>query len=146
RQSNGIQWCLLAPTQEFAAAMKRFDIPPSYWPFTIEACFSAAVRRQALAESAYAFADTPFSELLSEQGLAGEMYRPTRTIDEKDDASFYLMAPAPEAKERFADWITAAQRITPEIYGAFTPIIDGLSDLVAAAAETQGREGERRSA
>ena len=36
---NGIHWCLLKPTEGFAAAMKAHEIPAAYWPFTIEAAF-----------------------------------------------------------------------------------------------------------
>ncbi len=37
--------------------MERFQIPRDCWPFTIENASSAALRRQALAERAYGFAD-----------------------------------------------------------------------------------------
>ena len=33
---NGIHWCLLKPTESFAAAMKAHEVPPDYWPFTAE--------------------------------------------------------------------------------------------------------------
>jgi hypothetical protein len=44
QQSNGIHWCLLAPTAEFEQAMKRFGIPDTFWPFTIENAFPATLR------------------------------------------------------------------------------------------------------
>ena len=56
-QTNGVHWCLLRPSDEFTAVMERFQIPRGCWPFTIENAFPAALRRQALAEGAYAFAD-----------------------------------------------------------------------------------------
>jgi hypothetical protein len=46
---NGIHWCLLKPTADFAAAMKAHNVPIAYWPFTIEAAFLPALRRVAVA-------------------------------------------------------------------------------------------------
>ena len=54
QQSNGIHWCLLAPTSEFERVMKLFGISETYWPFTIENVFPTALRRQAMADGAYA--------------------------------------------------------------------------------------------
>jgi hypothetical protein len=49
---NGIYWCLLKPTAAFAAAMTAYNVPTDYWPFTIEAAFPPALRRQAEAAGA----------------------------------------------------------------------------------------------
>ena len=53
--SNGIHWCLLKPTEGFAAVMKAHAIPAAYWPFTIEAAFLPSLRRVAEAAGAWAF-------------------------------------------------------------------------------------------
>src|SRR5258706_1118450 len=52
---NGIHWCLLKPTDEFSAAMKAYDIPSAYWPFTVEEAFPPSLRRAAEDAGAWRF-------------------------------------------------------------------------------------------
>lgn len=130
QHSNGIHWCLLQPTDEFVETMKRFDIPNGYWPFTIEACFPAALRRQAADDGAYPFAKKMQAELMSNQELAQRMFGAMQEMDPSDDANFYLMAPHTDAKIPFAEWITAPERRTRENYAAFEGVLQGLKDLV----------------
>ncbi|MCC2665177.1 MAG: type modification enzyme [Geminicoccaceae bacterium] len=102
-QTNGVHWCLLKPSDEFTAVMTRFEIPRTCWPFTIENSFPAALRRQALADGAYAFADHKVqSDLTRDPEVAQKIIGVIRDLDEVDDAYFYLMAPTPDAKDAFA--------------------------------------------
>ena len=132
QQPNGIHWCALKPTDEFAPVMQRFQVPKDYWPFTIEACFSAALRRQAIAQGAYAFSGQPQSELMDNKNVMQSIWPVVTKNDPADDATFYLMAPAPEAKDGFAAWFTPPGCLTSVNYAAFEPILTGLKVLIEA--------------
>ncbi len=122
--------------------MKRFTIPTAHWPFTLWACFAPALRRHAMAEGAYGFSGGPQAELLAEPSLAQRMFPITRELTEADDAYWYLMAPAPEAKEAFAAWLTQPAHVTPESFAALEPILSGLRDLLAAPGQPNGASPE----
>jgi N-6 DNA Methylase len=128
---NGIHCCLLKPTASFAAAMKAHNVPIDYWPFTIEAAFPPAVRRQAEAAGAWRFAGTPQAELLDNAELARRLFAVMQNLGPDDDAYWYLMAPHPEAKDSFATWVTAPEQRTEENYEAFEEIIRGLRGVLA---------------
>ena len=128
---NGIHWCLLKPTEGFAAAMKTQAIPPAYWPFTVEAAFAPALRRQALAAGAYRFSGDLQAEFFENPEVARRLVSVLPKLGPDDDAYWYLMAPHHEAKEAFAAWVTAPERRTEENYAAFEEIVRGLRDLVA---------------
>jgi hypothetical protein len=123
---NGIHWCLLKPTAAFAAAMKSHNVPTDYWPFTIEAAFPPALRRQAEATGAWQFSGTPQAELLDNPDLARRLFMVVPKLGPDDDAYWYLMAPHPDAKEAFAAWVTDPKRRTEENYAAFEEVIRGL--------------------
>jgi hypothetical protein len=48
---------------------------------------------------------------------------------------------APETKERFADWVTAPQRRTRQVWAGFQPLIERLAGLPERAA--RAAEGQR---
>jgi hypothetical protein len=128
---NGTHWCLLRPTAAFTAAMKAHNVPADYWPFTIEAAFSPALRRQAEAAGAWRFSGTPQAELLDNPDLARRLFTVVPKLGPDDDACWYLMAPHPEAKETFAAWVTAPKQRTEENLAAFEEILRGLRALLA---------------
>ena len=131
-QTNGVHWCLLRPSDEFAAVMARFQIPRGSWPFTIENAFPAALRRQALAEGAYAFADHKVqSDLTRDPEVAQKIVGIVQELDQADDAYFYLMAPSPQAKEAFAAWVTDPAHLAPATFAAFKIVLCRLKDLLA---------------
>ena len=130
QQTNGVWWRLLRPSDEFREVMTRFKIDAAYWPFTIENAFPAALRQQALAEGAYAFANTPQADLLEEQSTAHPRDRSARRPARGRPSHFCLLRPTSEAKDTFAAWITEPTRLTRENYAAFEPILTGLRDLV----------------
>jgi hypothetical protein len=125
------EWHLLKPTASFAAAMKAHNVPTDCWPFTIEAAFSPALRRQAEAAGAWRFAGTPQAELLDNPDLARRLFALVPKLGPDDDAYWYLMAPHPEAKDAFAAWVTAPEQRTEENYAAFEEIVRGLRGLLA---------------
>jgi Eco57I restriction-modification methylase/N-6 DNA Methylase len=127
---NGIHWYLLKPTASFAAAMKAHNVPPDYWPFTIEAAFAPALRRQAEAAAAWRFSGSPQAELLDNPDLARRLFSLVPKLGPGDDAYWYLMAPDPATKEAFAAWITDTKQRTEENYAAFEELIRGLRALV----------------
>ncbi|PWT84237.1 MAG: hypothetical protein C5B58_05035, partial [Acidobacteria bacterium] len=135
RLPNGIHWCLLKPTATFAAAMKAHNVPPDYWPFTIEAAFPPALRRQAETAGAWRFSDKPQAELLTNAELAGRLF--ALKLGPEDDAYWYLMAPHPEAKDAFAAWVTDPKRCTDENYAAFEEIVRGLRALLARGNDSE---------
>jgi hypothetical protein len=109
QQTNGIHRCLLAPTDEFVRAMKRFDIPENFWPFTIENTFPTALCRQAMAEGAYAVEEAGIQPaFLAEPGVAKKALAAAHQLDlAGDDAILYFRLPAYETKLAFAEWIAA---------------------------------------
>jgi hypothetical protein len=115
--------------------MKAHNVPPDYWPFTIEAAFPPALRRQAETAGAWRFSDKPQAELLTNAELAGRLF--ALKLGPEDDAYWYLMAPHPEAKDAFAAWITDPKRCTDENYAAFEEIVRGLRALL-----TRGDDSE----
>jgi len=108
--------------------MKAHNVPPDYWPFTIEAAFSPALRRHAEATGAWRFGDKPQAELLTNAELAGRLF--ALKLGPDDDAYWYLMAPHHEAKETFAAWVTGAKQRTEENYAAFEEVIRDLRELL----------------
>jgi hypothetical protein len=126
RFPNGIHWCLLKPTADFATAMTALQIPPENWPFTIEAAFAPALRRQALTAGAYGFSGVPQAELTNNPQVARRLFTLLPTLGPENDVSYYVMAPTPEAKDAFAAWVTAPERRIEENYAAFEEIVRGL--------------------
>lgn len=141
---NGIWWCLLAPSKELKRVMDRFEIPATNWPCTVEQCFSAALRRQAAADDAYAVARKLFPDLLA---LKDERTDPLWELGEDDDAYWYVRAPHPDCKEPFAAWLADPARLTPETFAAFEGVLRGLKDLLAQRRANGGQfPQERRTA
>jgi hypothetical protein len=136
QQSNGIHWCLLAPTAEFEQAMKRFGIPDNFWAFTIENALSAAVRRQAMAEGAYAVEEaTVQAAYLEDPATAKKALTAAHQLTlTGDDALLYFRPPAPETKLAFAKWVAAPERRERATFAAFGGILQGLHGLVLGAA------------
>ena len=128
---NGVHWCLLRPTAAFAAAMKAHNVPTDYWPFTIEAGFSPALRRQAEAAGVWRFSGTPQAELLDNPDLARRLFALVPKLGPDDDAYWYLMAPLPEAKETFAAWVTDPKQRSEGNYAALEEIVRGLRAVLA---------------
>ena len=127
---NGIHWCLLKPTEGFTAAMKAHSIPNTYWPFTIEAAFSPSLRQAAEAAGAWEFSGQLQAEIFDNPDLARRLVALLPKLGPGDDAYWYLMAPAWEAKEPFAAWVTRPEQRTEMNYAAFEEIIRGLRDLL----------------
>jgi hypothetical protein len=143
---NGIHWCLLKPTASFAAAMKAHNVPADYWPFTIEAMFAPALRRQAEAAGAWRFSGTPQPELLDNADLARRLFALVPKLCSDDDTYWYLMAPHPEAKDAFAAWVTKPERLTEENYAAFEEIMRGLRAVLARSDASEATTRARGAA
>lgn len=130
RQTNGVWWCLLPLTDEFRAVMNRFNIDAAFWPFTIEDAFPAALRLEAMAESAYALDAAPMADLLTEPRISKSIVQALASMPADDPAHFYLRRPTPDAKDRFAAWVTAPERLTAANYAAFAPVLTSLKQLL----------------
>jgi N-6 DNA Methylase len=132
QQSNGIHWCLLAPTAEFEQAMKRFGIPDNFWPFTIENAFPAAVRQKAIAEGAYAVEEaTVQAAYLEDPATAKKALTAAHQLALTGDAALlYFRPPSPETKLAFAKWLAAPERRDRGTFGAFGAILEGLRTIV----------------
>jgi hypothetical protein len=143
---NGIHWCLLKPTDVFASVMKEYDIPASYWPFTIEAAFPPELRRRAEKAGAYRLSDEPQAELLANAEVARRLFSVLPKLGPKDDAYWYLIAPHYEAKEPFAAWITAPAEKTEENFVAFEEIMRGLRDVLTLHKQGDVDTEDRRGA
>ncbi len=142
-QTNGIHWCLLAPTTEFEQAMKRSRIDAAYWPFTIENAFPAALRRQAIADGAYRVEEARVqAAFLEEPATAVKALDAVRDLDRTDDdAVLYFRPPAPETKLAFSEWIAAPERRDRATFAAFGPILEGLRAILSPAPQRQGSRG-----
>jgi len=127
---NGIHWCLLRPTEAFAAEMRKHGIPEAYWPFTVEAAFAPSLRRAAEATGAWAFSGMPQAELFDNPDLARRLVALMPTLGPGDEAYWYLMAPAIDAKDAFAAWVARPDQRTEANYAAFEEIIRALRDLL----------------
>jgi hypothetical protein len=115
--------------------MKRFAIPEAFWPFTIEHAFSAALRRQAIAEGAYAFEEAVIqSSFQADAGIGNKALRAAHQLERaNDNAVLYFRPPTPETKLAFAQWIAAPERRDRATFAAFGPVLDGLRTILAAA-------------
>ena len=92
QQTNGVNWCLLKPTEEFLGVMAEHQVPKNCWPFAIESCFSAALRRQAIEEGAFRLAPGAHTDLTHNPEVAQRMLQLMPTLGVDDDALFYLQA------------------------------------------------------
>jgi hypothetical protein len=137
QQSNGIHWCLLAPTAEFEQAMKRFGIPDNFWPFTIESAFPVALRRQAMAEGAYAVEEaTVQAAFLEDPATSNKALRAAHQLGQAgDDALLYFRPPHPDRKLAFGEWIAAPERRDRTTFAAFGPILERLQHAISSASE-----------
>jgi hypothetical protein len=143
---NGIHWCLLKPTASFGAAMKAHNVPEDYWPFTIEAAFPPALRRQAVAAGTYNVSGALQAELFDNPEIARRLVSALPKLGPEGDAYWYLMAPQPEAKEAFAAWVTDPERRTEENYAAFEEIVRGLRALLAGSDNSEATTRARGAA
>jgi hypothetical protein len=82
--------------------MAALRIDPAFWPFTIENAFSPELRARAVAEGAYALAKTPQSDLMTDGGARKRVLEALFDLPASDPLSFWLRAPAAEAKNPFA--------------------------------------------
>ena len=124
--------------------MKAYDIPAAYWPFTIEAAFPPALRRAG--GGGRCLGVSPASRRPSSStipSLAAASFALLPKLGPDDDAYWYLMAPAPEAKEAFADWVTRPEQRTEANYAAFEEIVRGLRDLLARRSSGEKRDSSR---
>ena len=138
-QTNGIHWCLLAPTPEFRQIMNRFGIPENFWPFTIENAFPAALRRQAMAEGDYAVEEAVIqASFHGDTGIVNKALAAAHQLERAgDDAVLYFRPPAPQTKLAFAEWIAAPIRRDRITFAAFAPILEGLQSVLGGEVENE---------
>ncbi|HFD14720.1 MAG TPA: SAM-dependent DNA methyltransferase [Rhodospirillales bacterium] len=127
---NGIFWAMLPPPDPFRAAMEALGVPPARWPLTIEQMFPAELRVRAAREGAYRLSREPFTDLVQEIGLAKRVFALLQELDAEDPRRFWLLAPDPECKERFAAWLAARAGEEPAIFEPFRPLFDSLWDVL----------------
>jgi len=148
QQSNGIHWCLLAPTVEFEQAMRRFGIDVAYWPFTIENAFPAALRRQAIAEGTYAVEyATVQPAFLEDPATARKALAAAHQLDlAGDDAALYFRPPVPETKIAYAEWLAAPARCDRATFAAFASILEGFRTVLWSQDESKKVMNSSRTA
>ena len=110
--------------------MERFQIPQDYWPYTIEASFSAMLRRRAVAEGAYSLSEELIFDYYRNPKASRRAFVAIRTLSERDDAYFYLMAPSRSSKMRFAEWIAGVNCLTRQDFSAFDLMFSNLKQLL----------------
>jgi hypothetical protein len=122
--------------------MKRFGIPDNFWPFTIENAFPAALRRQTMAEGAYAVEEATLqAAYLADPATAKRALTAAHQLAlAGDDALFYFQPPTPETKLGFADWLAALERRDRGTFAAFGPILEGLRTIRGKTLDGAGAE------
>jgi hypothetical protein len=131
--------------------MKRFAIDATYWPFTIENAFPAALRRQAMAEGAYGGDEaTVQPAFLEDAATSNKARRAAHQLEHAgDDAVLYFRPPAPETKLAFAEWIAAPERRDRITFAAFAAILEGLrvilSDRSSSSDQSSNTSAQQRS-
>jgi len=125
--SNGVWWCRLPFTSEMRSAFGRVGIAEVHWPGTLENLFSAAVRRQAAADNAYSLSVSPHAELIDQQMFP--QIQPF-VVDPARDESFYVLAPDPACKGRFAECISERATADPDCVEPLRPVLEGLRDVL----------------
>ena len=125
--SNGTYWCRLPWTGELKAVMKRLNIPKEDWPGSIENLFSAALREEAMTFNAYGTADAPHDELLE-----SALYKKYAHVlhDTNNSDRLYVLAPDPDRKIPFAEWVVQKATTNPEILEPLKPIVEWLCEHV----------------
>jgi hypothetical protein len=113
--------------------MKRFTIDATYWPFTIENAFPAALRRRAMKEDAYAVEEaTVQPAFLEDPATSNKALRAAHQLAlAGDDAVLYFRPPSPDTKLAFAEWIAATARRDRATFTAFAPILEGLRAILS---------------
>ena len=126
---SGAYWCHLRPTDEYVNWQKKYGVPTNNVSFTIECCFSADLRRQALDAGEYKN-DELYGSLIIPEPWARALYKADTKLAHDDFDVFYSRKPHKDYKDKFAKWVTAPDRVTRENYLAFEEIINGLDKLV----------------
>lgn len=129
--SNGTHWCRLPYAAEMRKAMKSLSVPESHWPGSIENLFSAELRKEAIADEAYAVFDEPHSELL-------EHFRKVKNAmsDPASKEHLYVMAPGPQSKIQFAKWVAQRSGADPTILEPLRGVVEGLQQRITATVAT----------
>ena len=128
-KENNTYWARLKPTPEFEAVMTNIGISKGYWPFVLEASFSAKVRSLAVQDGAYALSDFPFDELR----LDGTSFKKVYPLLNAGNfnTEVYLRAPDDTKKEAFAEWICKLADKDQSIMEPFRCILEGARDIIA---------------
>lgn len=127
--SNKTFWCRLAANDEFLSLMSSKGIPAQNWPATLENIFPASTRIRA--EKNYQRSTTPFKELLDTSifpKIAG-------SLQDGSEESYYFLAPTPESKDRFVDWLIEQSEQDPDLLEPVRSVIEGLRDLIVKSAQ-----------
>jgi predicted ATPase len=127
--ASGAYWCHLRPTDEYVDWRKKYGVPTNNVSFTIECCFSADLRRQALDAGEYKHDDL-YGSLVLPEPWARALSRADTKLSHDDSDVFYSRTPHKDYKDKFAKWVTAPDRVTWKNYLAFEEIINGLDKLV----------------
>ena len=132
--SNGTYWCRLPWTPEFVTVMKRLKVQKTAWPGCIENLFSAAVRSEAKEQGVYDLERKPYEDLITncEFEVIADML-----ADESNSDRFYVLAPNPDKKIPFAEWVEQKAGTNPEILNPLRPIVEWL----CAEVDEEGTNG-----
>ena len=125
--SNGAQWCLLHPTGEFKAAMRRVGARQADWPFTLENLFPPALRARAVAAGVYVSKKSPYKDIHEHDNSVLD-----RVLDlPGDDPDRYYLCPVQhDYKVPFAEWVAAEARRDASVLEPIRGVIEGLDALL----------------
>lgn len=130
KHSNGAQWCLLPPSEDFKQAMARLKVAEADWPFTLENVFTPSVRKEGIRAGVYRGTRAPYEDLHANNHA---MLEKVLGLPATDDDRLYLFPIDHEYKEPFANWIAERAPADPTLLEPFRVIVEGLRDLLPAS-------------
>ncbi|MBN6102697.1 AAA family ATPase [Xanthomonas sp. CFBP 8703] len=130
--SNKTFWCRLAASDEFVSMMSSKGIPEQNWPATLENIFPSSTRVRA--GDNYQRSTTPFKELL-EPSIYPKI---SGSLQESDEESFYFLAPTPETKDLFVDWLIEQSRHNSDLLEPVRSVIEDLRNLIVQSEQGAG--------
>lgn len=136
--SNGTMWCRLPFPDHFRKVMKSLNVPDSHWPCTLENLFTDDLRREAVSEGVLREGIEPHAELLEPSVFK----RVAAVVADPSHANRpYIMAPDPDTKDTFAEWIAKRGTSVPELFEPLRPVLEELQMLVRPAGDSAVSEG-----
>jgi hypothetical protein len=124
--SNKSIWCRLVLPTEFVAFMEELKIPTSHWPGSLENLFPPSLRVEATKAGKYALTSIPHDELMDR--AIYKLIAPY--LASEDPRKFFILAPEPDKKLEFANWIVEQAKVNPKVLDPLRTVVEALDLLL----------------